>query len=320
MTNNLGLCAAVEKSNLFFWISPHRNDNIGFMESRATITHLDGWTDPGPDGRRWSIGPRSRICLDLSELLKVRGLEHDIALALDFTVRLLGDETGREFSFFVADVPVQQSTLCAGEHRNFELRFYSPALTASPVYVKVTSGSNETQGARLSLGAVRVRLCARELRSKELLIEAGRAASERIFSKTAEQGEDTAGLVAFIQERIAHAEPTSIVRLGDGEGRILGFDRTFSPLEVLVDCINYQYGPDALSAMIARGDDWEFSRSVEMLRRMIVDSIRNADAIGIPLPAHFNSRCDPATINGLAGFASAVLCGVPLLGHLVTCP
>ena len=81
---------------------------------------------------------------------------------------------------------------------------------------------------------------------------------------------DTATVAERIQKAVNEDEPFSLIRLGDGEARLLGYPEYCSWRD-LSTSLTYWYGP------FAPGKD-----DVMMLKMALVDACRNADILGLP--------------------------------------
>lgn len=114
-------------------------------------------------------------------------------------------------------------------------------------------------------------------------------------------------LVDLIHNAIITGAPTSVVRLGDGEGRIVGHPWHFSTYEVGHQAIRYQFGAKAVDQMFHASPFDGLGSSIEKIRGTIIESVRNADAVGVPSLRYLNHDADHSEMRGVRGFACAAL-------------
>lgn len=116
--------------------------------------------------------------------------------------------------------------------------------------------------------------------------------------------------LALIQRK-----PFSAVRLGDGEGRVLGYPSFFSDLEVLSEVLYYHFGPESMNKLKdAKPDTW-IKTAMDELRGLLTKSLRQADMVGLPISEFFNEHeRNPST--GLVGYACALTYGLTFAQHL----
>ena len=102
----------------------------------------------------------------------------------------------------------------------------------------------------------------------------------------------------------------SAIRLGDGEGRVLAYPDHFSDQEVLEQVLHYQFGPELMREARARyADDW-IARSMSILKSLLVDSVKQADVVGLPVLEYFKD--DMSDKMGQIAYACALTYGVSL--------
>ncbi|MGA0546234.1 hypothetical protein ACO2Q1_13250 [Brevundimonas sp. VNH65] len=144
------------------------------------------------------------------------------------------------------------------------------------------------------------------------LIATGKAMAE---SMGLVQGYMTPHRALALQTRIVSAlrdrTPFSVVRLGDGEGRLLGYPTFFTDVEVLIQVLYYHFGPTSVDEMrVRRPEDW-LEHYAGLLKDMISESVKSADVLGLPV-ANFYSRQPVAAYFGHAAYACAMFHGLSL--------
>lgn len=94
-------------------------------------------------------------------------------------------------------------------------------------------------------------------RYKLALIAAGRAASENLFPAPLHEDawSNSEALVTLIRTAAAERRPFSMVRLGDGEGRVLAYPHLLSERETELETINYMFGAAAIETLRSRYGD-----------------------------------------------------------------
>jgi len=108
----------------------------------------------------------------------------------------------------------------------------------------------------------------------------------------------------------------SLIRLGDGEGRLLNFQNQFVEQEVLSQLLFYHFGPQSMQWIKANHtDDW-ISSVVSPLQQMVRSSLTNADAVGLPVAETMSEAALAADPFGALGYASALLAGLALSRHV----
>lgn len=107
-----------------------------------------------------------------------------------------------------------------------------------------------------------------------------------------------------ILNAIETRRPYSVVRLGDGEGRILGAGGTFSAAEVLTQVLYYHFGPRSVELKRARDPNWVLSAS-QTLRDMLTQACESADELGLPVWDFFRGIEDDCT-SGMVAYSEAL--------------
>ncbi|VXC78693.1 conserved hypothetical protein [Oceanicaulis sp. 350] len=123
------------------------------------------------------------------------------------------------------------------------------------------------------------------------------------------------------RERFAHRvlgaieqrQPYSVVRLGDGEGRILGAGATFSAAEVLTQVLYYHFGPRSVELNRDRDRDWVLTTSA-ILRDMLQQACKGADEIGLPVWDFFRGIEETCT-SGMVAYSDAMFYALSLDPH-----
>ncbi len=98
----------------------------------------------------------------------------------------------------------------------------------------------------------------------------------------------------------------SLVRLGDGEGRVLGYPGHFTDQEVLAQVLHYQFGPESMQRVKAADPDNWIGASMSFLRGKLEQSVQNADMLGVPV-SEFYCGMQKAITHGMLGYACAML-------------
>jgi hypothetical protein len=124
-------------------------------------------------------------------------------------------------------------------------------------------------------------------------------------------------LAAAVVSALDEKRGFSMVRIGDGEGRVLSYPLHFNDQEILSQILHYQFGPESMALVKAQHlDDW-VAAAMRPLQSMLADSVRNADALGLPVAENMSERAlqrEPYGALGYAGglvAASALAAGVP---------
>ncbi len=117
--------------------------------------------------------------------------------------------------------------------------------------------------------------------------------------------------VARVRDLIVHAlnscKPFSLVRLGDGEGRLIGFPDIFSLYEIVEECIGYQFGPKIFGLLADVYKDEGIYCGALVLKNLIEEAARYADVICVPDSSRFCEILDGNNFN------SQVASSVPIV-------
>ena len=123
------------------------------------------------------------------------------------------------------------------------------------------------------------------------------------------KGEKRERFTARIVNALEQKRPYSVIRLGDGEGRLLGYDDVFSPSEVLSQVLYYQFGPLSMHMQRDVDRDWVNAAALE-LRHMLVQACESADEIGLPVFDYFRPLDQDTHTIGMAAYAQALFFGL----------
>ena len=124
----------------------------------------------------------------------------------------------------------------------------------------------------------------------------------------------TQELTGRIHEAITECRPFSAIRLGDGEGRVLGYPNVFSDLEVLSQVLYYHFGPESMHRLKHDATATWINDAMLDLRSLLVQSIRQADVVGLPIGEYFDGY-EKSPSHGLLGFACATNFGLAEVRH-----
>lgn len=116
-----------------------------------------------------------------------------------------------------------------------------------------------------------------------------------------------------ILDAIEQQRPYSVVRLGDGEGRILGAGSTFSAAEVLTQVLYYHFGPRSVELKRERDPNWVLNAS-QTLRSMLTQACESADEIGLPVWDFFRGL-DEACTSGMVAYSDSLFYALSLTPH-----
>lgn len=146
-----------------------------------------------------------------------------------------------------------------------------------------------------------------ELGLRRLLIDAARGIAQELgLASDYLTAEKSARLRDVICRALAQGEGFSLVRLGDGEGRILGYPDHISDQEILSQVLYYHFGPESMGIMKSRRPDSWISDSVLLLRNLLVSAVRGADMVGLPVAEYYGQR-GSEDVFGKLGYACATL-------------
>ncbi|MEO1167151.1 MAG: hypothetical protein AAFW97_00410 [Pseudomonadota bacterium] len=108
-----------------------------------------------------------------------------------------------------------------------------------------------------------------------------------------------------VMAAIANKAPYSVVRLGDGEGRVLGFPEYFSQSEILSQLLYYHFGHQSINyAASIDGDNWVNGLMAD-LSALLKTSIASADYVGLPVYDFFRDYENEVT-SGMVGYGCAM--------------
>ncbi|WP_273145385.1 hypothetical protein [Oceanicaulis alexandrii] len=114
---------------------------------------------------------------------------------------------------------------------------------------------------------------------------------------------------ARILNALTEKRPYGVIRLGDGEGRLLGYDDVFTASEVLSQVLYYQFGP--LSMHMRRDVDRNWVQTAAtQLRTMLVEACVSADEIGLPVFDYFRPLTQDTHTIGMTAYAQALFFGL----------
>lgn len=122
---------------------------------------------------------------------------------------------------------------------------------------------------------------------------------ELFYSNEKDPFECSIDLLNILKEAIKLSQPFSMIRLGDGEGRILGYPTVFEEKVYLNEVLTYQYGGQVIRRLRDIHKDNFLSNSMYELKGFITDAIDNADVIGAPSWLHFRSDITESNLTAL---------------------
>ncbi|WP_342148372.1 hypothetical protein [Methylorubrum sp. SB2] len=108
---------------------------------------------------------------------------------------------------------------------------------------------------------------------------------------------------ACILDSLSRGIPYSVVRLGDGEGRVLGYPAYFDQNRVLSEVLYYQFGPQSIRNEIDGSGRWLHELITELgdLLRLGIDT---ADRVGLPVAGFFEGH-ERGVTSGMAAYGYA---------------
>jgi len=108
-----------------------------------------------------------------------------------------------------------------------------------------------------------------------------------------------------IEQALLSRTPYSVVRLGDAEGRVLGYPLYFSQYEILTQVLYYQFGPKSVHETRGRfGRNWVDGTMAD-LSRLVRAGVDNADVVGLPVYDYFRT-IDEVLTPGHLGYGCAM--------------
>jgi hypothetical protein len=100
----------------------------------------------------------------------------------------------------------------------------------------------------------------------------------------------------------------SAVRIGDGEGRVLGYPDLISDQELLQQVFYYQFGQLSVKEMTKIIHRESLQSQILSLKNILKNSIESADYVGLPVPQYFKDK-DKKITNGLKGYSMGLFIG-----------
>lgn len=143
--------------------------------------------------------------------------------------------------------------------------------------------------------------------ARRAYLESGRSLSKELFSFCdGDPWKEAPELAMRLQQAISDKTPFSLVRFGDGEGRILGYPEAFDLTALNHQVLSYQFGDGVFEALEEEYPEDSRENAVLDLKSMLIDSMCSADIIGLPSWLHFRSDVTQDNINGLIGQAACL--------------
>ena len=143
--------------------------------------------------------------------------------------------------------------------------------------------------------------------SRRAYLKSGRSLSKELFSFCAgDPWKEAPELAMRLKQAISDKTPFSLVRFGDGEGRILGYPEVFDLTALNNQVLSYQFGDGIFKALKEEYPENSIENAVLDLKAMLIDSMCTADIIGLPSWLHFRSDVTQDNIDGLIGQAACL--------------
>jgi hypothetical protein len=290
----------------------------------VSYTLLNGWS-LNEKHAKWSIGPESSVEINCDSVLQQGGYAW---VTIYFDIYIPRSRSGRRVSFGSAGIQLtskqcysrtgQRATIQIPENNILEGRIAIDINLEAVESPKEAGESEDIRRLGIQITNVTLDDADNHYSRKKILAMAGKLASEVIAGDrlNVDPWNNILDLANLIEERVNSRTPFALVRVGDGEGRLLGYPHFFSRAEVIRECITYQYGTAAVEELNRSCVPDAIDSGVRQLCSLIRQSLTNADAVGIPMPIHFDIGADPDKVNGIAGFASAVLSAVASCPHI----
>lgn len=117
-------------------------------------------------------------------------------------------------------------------------------------------------------------------------------------------------LLTALQTAILLKKPFSMVRIGDGEGRILGYPLFYNNKQIADQVLTYQFGGDVIGELAERHRSAPIFHGIMELKYGILNSIENADILGVPSWLHFRV-VNEENKNAMLAQACCFLCAKP---------
>jgi hypothetical protein len=124
-------------------------------------------------------------------------------------------------------------------------------------------------------------------------IESGRKVSEQLMPfERGDPWKKSTALLDMLLEAKRKKEPFSMVRFGDGEGRILGYPLFYNDELISHRVLTYQYGKKVISLLKGKYSEDYIFHGVMTLKYGLIKAACNADIIGLPSWLHFRGIND----------------------------
>ncbi|SFL45110.1 hypothetical protein [Methylorubrum salsuginis] len=117
------------------------------------------------------------------------------------------------------------------------------------------------------------------------------------------EGDRLARFDACLFDCLNRGIPYSVVRLGDGEGRVLGYPMYFDQNRILIEVLYYQFGPNSIQNEIDGSGRW-LDGLIGELRSLVRLGIETADRVGLPVAEFFEGHEHGVTL-GMTAYAYA---------------
>jgi hypothetical protein len=124
-------------------------------------------------------------------------------------------------------------------------------------------------------------------------------------------------VVEMVKAAISARRPFSLIRLGDGEGRLLGYPNYFSLPEIVDECIGYQFGIESVRYFLKTDPVYGLHNACMQLNCYLKSAIQSADMVFLPGGRHFENSSDGTAINALVGQLLCVLEVMKLRGDQI---
>jgi hypothetical protein len=123
---------------------------------------------------------------------------------------------------------------------------------------------------------------------KKNIIEEGINISLKFIPKEAgDPWKQSSVLLEKLLEARAKKEPFSMVRLGDGEGRILGYPLYYNDKEIINQVLTYQFGKNVVSLLKDKYAEEHIFHGVMNIKYGLIKAVSNSDILGVPSWLHF---------------------------------
>lgn len=225
----------------------------------------------------------------------------------------------RSFQISVGDILICNHEVYSGENQNLVFDFDIPTgfnigeylyfkIEANETFIPFNEGEGNDQRELLcvlnEMDLVEVKF---RNEFKLFNINAGKAASEFIFKKNdlLNITEILDGLYFRLLTVINSKKPFSLIRLGDGEGRIFGYGSLFNQFDISHEVLGYQFGPRVFDALDQSFNSRQLDIPIKILQQHLINSVQNADWIFVPSLIHFNEVTDN-NCNALLGQSCSV--------------